>query len=249
MAEAPDTAAFQGLPFVSTPLPSVRCSLLCGDLQQCMQRFACVEKCMCVASQSWLAKQAVFLPAAWCQTEHLHFTAGNSDTQKREAKSPRNQCRHCASHCKQNTATLPASLVPVKCLVIPLGCRVNENSGSSRLFQWGGDAIRYLCWSSVHSEDCTKPHFCKHRRSNTTERGRSPVLHSQPPLVNTPTPNWLWCLPKPHNAQTLLKLSAAAELCYSLYTFAPVFLQQHKCSPHPQNNIQPKFCGVEQAKS
>lgn len=135
MAEAPDTAAFQGLPFVSTPLPSVRCSLLCGDLQQCMQRFACVEKCMCVASQSWLAKQAVFLPAAWCQTEHLHFTAGNSDTQKREAKSPRNQCRHCASHCKQNTATLPASLVPVKCLVIPLGCRVNENSGSSRLFQ------------------------------------------------------------------------------------------------------------------
>lgn len=86
MAEAPDTAAFQGLPFVSTPLPSVRCSLLCGDLQQYMQRFACVEKCMCVASQSWLAKQAVFLLAVWCQTEHLHFTAGNSDTQKKRSQ-------------------------------------------------------------------------------------------------------------------------------------------------------------------
>lgn len=73
--------------------------------------------------------------------------------QKQEVKS-HDQWKHSASHCKQNQAIMPVSLVSVKWLIIPLGWVVNENSNSSSLFQLGGemgDAIRYLCCSLFRS--------------------------------------------------------------------------------------------------
>lgn len=62
-----------------------------------------------------------------------------------------------------------------KCLIIPLGWVVNENSNTSSLFQIGemGDVIRYLCSNSVYLEACTKPCFFKHKRNQKKKKKSS----------------------------------------------------------------------------
>lgn len=138
-----------------------------------------------------------------------------------------------------------------KCLIIPLGWVVNENSNTSSLFQIGemGDVIRYLCSNSVYLEACTKPCFFKHKRNQKKKKkAHFPTLYSKCPLVNTPTQNWCQYFAKTTQlSDSVQTFFCFWELCYSLYTLAFFFpLQQQTCSPHPWNNIQPRHCGAEQ---
>lgn len=160
---------------------------------------------MDAVSQSLLPTQGLFLGAAWCHPKCLSPLETQAP-QKQEVKPLHDQWKHSASHCKQNQAILPVSLVSVKWLIIPLGWVVNENSNSSSLFQLGGkmgDAIRYLCWSCVYLEGCTKPCFFKHRRSqnNSKKYYFLNLFLSQPPPKTDAN-----ILPKPSDCSKFLPL-------------------------------------------
>lgn len=163
--------------------------------------------------RSSLVNWGVFLGAAWCHPECLPFTDRNSGPQKIRSRISL-QSVETLCIMLQTELGHPACLSgSVKCLIIPLGWVVNENSNTSSLFHIGdmGDAIRYLCSNSVYLEGCKKPCFFKHKR-NQKEKKK---------LISLPfTPNVLWStpqlktdasiLPKPHNYQTLFKLSSAS---------------------------------------